>query len=367
MKNYYKILGVPMSANAEELKDAYKALIKLYDPQLHANDRYCYERYQNITIAYNTLINQDKRNDYDRILRSILSPAELRALQREREGSQIAATAPAAATGPEKAFQDEKTPVQPLSPRRTPRPSQRKPFLRAAASLILLLGSGFAIYTWMGDRADNGSALAWNTWKASDVSPAIASETQAQPQIRPAMTQKAFKEPGQPNPTKEWATESLAGAIDELPTPASHLEAGSATASPKSGDMAEAASKNLAQADRQNRNPEHPGKKAQESFDESYAAKSPKPAKAAIEPAAATQPTTETLAAAEPKVAPWPLGTSQVEVLKKQGTPSTIVRYGADQETWLYLDGSIHFRNGRMISYNSEHQGTDFRRPQVAN
>lgn len=62
-KNYYKILGVAKTANAGEIKSAYRTLAKKYHPDLNPGDGG--ERIKEINEAYEVLSNDDNRFAYD--------------------------------------------------------------------------------------------------------------------------------------------------------------------------------------------------------------------------------------------------------------------------------------------------------------
>lgn len=66
-KDYYKVLGVPESANAEALKRAYRKLAKKYHPDANPGDKSAGERFKEITEAYSVLSDDDKRKQYDRL------------------------------------------------------------------------------------------------------------------------------------------------------------------------------------------------------------------------------------------------------------------------------------------------------------
>lgn len=71
MKNYYKVLGVPPDASIDEVDKAYEVLSHQYDPEKNKGDKYAEERFIDIAIAYKTLSDSEKRNDYDKILAEI--------------------------------------------------------------------------------------------------------------------------------------------------------------------------------------------------------------------------------------------------------------------------------------------------------
>jgi DnaJ-class molecular chaperone len=64
MKDYYSILGVADNANAEELKKAYRALAMKYHPDRNKTNE-AEAKFKEINEAYDTLGNEDKRQEYD--------------------------------------------------------------------------------------------------------------------------------------------------------------------------------------------------------------------------------------------------------------------------------------------------------------
>ena len=64
MNNYYKILGVPVSATKEQIKRAYREKAKQYHPDV-SQVRGSNIRFQLLGEAYQTLIHKDKREKYD--------------------------------------------------------------------------------------------------------------------------------------------------------------------------------------------------------------------------------------------------------------------------------------------------------------
>ena len=64
-KNYYEILGVSKDASEEEIKAAYKKLVKQYHPDLHPNDKDAAEKFKEINEANEVLSDKQKRAAYD--------------------------------------------------------------------------------------------------------------------------------------------------------------------------------------------------------------------------------------------------------------------------------------------------------------
>lgn len=61
MKSFYDILGIHRTASSDEIKIAYRKLAREHHPDKGGNK----EQFQKIQEAYETLINPDKRNNYD--------------------------------------------------------------------------------------------------------------------------------------------------------------------------------------------------------------------------------------------------------------------------------------------------------------
>ncbi len=64
-KNYYEILGVSKNATEEEIKAAYKKLVKQYHPDLHPGDKLAAEKFKEINEANEVLSDKQKRAAYD--------------------------------------------------------------------------------------------------------------------------------------------------------------------------------------------------------------------------------------------------------------------------------------------------------------
>ncbi len=69
IKDYYKVLGIDRNASKEEIKKAYRRLARLYHPDRNP-DPSAEEKFKEINEAYHVLSDEEKKSEYDRILRS---------------------------------------------------------------------------------------------------------------------------------------------------------------------------------------------------------------------------------------------------------------------------------------------------------
>jgi DnaJ-class molecular chaperone len=64
-RDYYEVLGVDRTASADEIKRAYRRLIKKYHPDRNPNDPSAEGRFKEVQAAYDVLGDKDKRAEYD--------------------------------------------------------------------------------------------------------------------------------------------------------------------------------------------------------------------------------------------------------------------------------------------------------------
>lgn len=64
-KNYYEILGVGRKATEDEIKSAYRKLVKQYHPDLHPNDANAAAKFKEVNEANEVLSDPQKRAAYD--------------------------------------------------------------------------------------------------------------------------------------------------------------------------------------------------------------------------------------------------------------------------------------------------------------
>lgn len=62
-KDLYKILGVPKSSSATDIKKAYMGLVKKYHPDV--NKTAPPDKFKDINLAYSVLSNEEKRKEYN--------------------------------------------------------------------------------------------------------------------------------------------------------------------------------------------------------------------------------------------------------------------------------------------------------------
>lgn len=63
--NYYEVLGVPETAEDEQIKQAYRKQAKKYHPDLNPDDPVAEAKFKAVVEAYETLSDAGKRKAYD--------------------------------------------------------------------------------------------------------------------------------------------------------------------------------------------------------------------------------------------------------------------------------------------------------------
>src|ERR1700737_1432393 len=63
--DYYETLGVARTADAEEIRKAYRKLARKYHPDLNPGDKSSEDRFKNVQEAYDILSDSKKRQMYD--------------------------------------------------------------------------------------------------------------------------------------------------------------------------------------------------------------------------------------------------------------------------------------------------------------
>lgn len=64
-KDYYKTLGLDKNATQDDIKKAYRTLVKKYHPDLHPGDKEAAEKFKEINEAHEVLSDEKKRKNYD--------------------------------------------------------------------------------------------------------------------------------------------------------------------------------------------------------------------------------------------------------------------------------------------------------------
>lgn len=65
MKNFYEVLGLQENANNDDIKKSYRKLAMQYHPDRNPNDKVAEQKFKEVTEAYETLVDEEKRKQYD--------------------------------------------------------------------------------------------------------------------------------------------------------------------------------------------------------------------------------------------------------------------------------------------------------------
>jgi hypothetical protein len=98
MRDYYEVLGVSHNATAEELKQAYRRRARECHPDTNPGDPEAAARFREVTEAYETLSDPERRAEYDRTHPPHLALAELLVAVEELIGQFVVFGAPAQRT-----------------------------------------------------------------------------------------------------------------------------------------------------------------------------------------------------------------------------------------------------------------------------
>ena len=66
-KDYYATLGVPKTASAKEIKQAFRKMARKYHPDVNPGDKAAESRFKEINEAYKVVGDADKRKKYDEL------------------------------------------------------------------------------------------------------------------------------------------------------------------------------------------------------------------------------------------------------------------------------------------------------------
>ena len=64
-RDYYEVLGVSKSANADEIRKAHRKLVRQYHPDVNKNNKAAEEKFKEMQEAYDVLSDEHKRKAYD--------------------------------------------------------------------------------------------------------------------------------------------------------------------------------------------------------------------------------------------------------------------------------------------------------------
>src|SRR5258705_2524480 len=75
-RDYYKILGISNTANADELKKTYRKVAMQFHPDRNPGDKAAEEKFKEAAEAYEVLSDADKKAKYDRYGHQAFAPGQ---------------------------------------------------------------------------------------------------------------------------------------------------------------------------------------------------------------------------------------------------------------------------------------------------
>ncbi|MBA2326163.1 MAG: DnaJ domain-containing protein [Actinobacteria bacterium] len=72
-KDYYAVLGVPLTASEKDIARAYRKLAKQYHPDANPGDKEAEERFKDVSAAYEVLDDPERRKEYDQVREMVAS------------------------------------------------------------------------------------------------------------------------------------------------------------------------------------------------------------------------------------------------------------------------------------------------------
>lgn len=74
-RDYYEVLGVDKSADADSIKKAYRTLAKKYHPDMNPGDKEAEQKFKEVNEAYDVLSDADKKAKYDQYGHAAFDPS----------------------------------------------------------------------------------------------------------------------------------------------------------------------------------------------------------------------------------------------------------------------------------------------------
>jgi curved DNA-binding protein CbpA len=305
MKNYYNILGIDQTATTQDIKHAHKSLQAQYSAPDAAKNGYAPEHYIELCVAYDTLINKEKRSEYDRILNSAL------AISRNSSKGNTSDPKKTAMPSPKTAVADT-TPddLNLILPKRNNKQLKYGIYI---GSLVLLI-----------------CAITFIQIRSKQATPMLAAEN-------PKTDNHALQQSAPDLKNKRPDPEITAANTPALGRPAINRPTTLAPTDPVATKTAEQTV---------------PPKKTAAALTVQKEINKKTPVAIALADKRPTDPGQELVSTAHPTI-----GTTKTEVLKRLGTPNMIVRYDNDYEIWQYTNRNIYFSNNKIVSQNKELPG----------